>query len=326
MYNYLLFLILLLHQSFVYCSEVENSTLSEGGFSTLSEDISSLERAASAIPAGTIPAAGKAGLQPPSSGEQKGVFGSSQGGQFPSSGSQGGQFPSPGYQGGQFVSPGSQGGQLPSPGYHGQFATPGSQDGQQFPMPDSQDVMAQYLLWREAELEAEELQRQWELIHPEARKQAEAAAQQMFLQSNGGPNVPPQFQPGVDSDQQSARYYQQPNTGNIYSQYQQPSGGFQQPSGGYQQPSGGYQQYYQQQTACPQRCDLAAWPKCQCINPATYTKDGRGNCNVGAFKSELTVWCYVDHTLGNPKEICPDAKESQTRSGYFVSSFACITE
>ena len=40
---------------------------------------------------------------------------------------------------------------------------------------------------------------------------------------------------------------------------------------------------------CPQTCDLTAWPKCQCVSPATYSDDGRGNCNVGAMKIDLQV-------------------------------------
>jgi len=51
---------------------------------------------------------------------------------------------------------------------------------------------------------------------------------------------------------------------------------------------------------CPQTCDLTAWPKCQCVSPATYSDDGRGNCNVGAMKIDLQVWCYVDPSIGNP--------------------------
>ena len=38
---------------------------------------------------------------------------------------------------------------------------------------------------------------------------------------------------------------------------------------------------------CPQTCDLKAWPRCQCLSPATYSDDGRGNCNVGAMNNDL---------------------------------------
>ena len=47
-------------------------------------------------------------------------------------------------------------------------------------------------------------------------------------------------------------------------------------------PIGGYQE-------CPQKCDLKAWPRCQCLSPATYSDDGRGNCNVGAMNIDLQV-------------------------------------
>ena len=47
-------------------------------------------------------------------------------------------------------------------------------------------------------------------------------------------------------------------------------------------PIGGYQE-------CPQKCDLKAWPRCQCLSPATYSDDGRGNCNVGAMNTDLQV-------------------------------------
>ena len=40
---------------------------------------------------------------------------------------------------------------------------------------------------------------------------------------------------------------------------------------------------------CPQTCDLKAWPRCQCLSPATYSDDGRGNCNVGAMNNDLQV-------------------------------------
>jgi hypothetical protein len=44
-----------------------------------------------------------------------------------------------------------------------------------------------------------------------------------------------------------------------------------------------------EEPSCPQTCDLTAWPLCQCLTPATYSDDGRGNCNVGAIKTDLQV-------------------------------------
>merc|ERR1719397_789487 len=58
-----------------------------------------------------------------------------------------------------------------------------------------------------------------------------------------------------------------------------------------------------------QVCDLSAWPDCQCIKQYKdmFTEDGRGNCNVGAAKSDLQVWCYVNPDTA----VCPDIKPSK---------------
>merc|ERR1712142_286300 len=76
---------------------------------------------------------------------------------------------------------------------------------------------------------------------------------------------------------------------------------------------------------CPNMCDLELYKKCTCKTPAMYTKDGRGNCNVGASKLDLRVWCYVDDTNGKPSKLCPDAKPSKSKPGYWWSRIACIT-
>jgi len=76
---------------------------------------------------------------------------------------------------------------------------------------------------------------------------------------------------------------------------------------------------------CPNKCDLDLYKKCTCLSPAAYTKDGRGNCNVGASKFDLRVWCYVDPKHGNPEAICPDALPSKSKKGYYWSRIACIT-
>jgi len=76
---------------------------------------------------------------------------------------------------------------------------------------------------------------------------------------------------------------------------------------------------------CPNMCDLELYKKCTCLTPATYTKDGRGNCNVGASKLDLRVWCYVDDSNGKPQKVCPDALPSKSKPGYFWSRIACIT-
>merc|ERR1719309_523155 len=73
---------------------------------------------------------------------------------------------------------------------------------------------------------------------------------------------------------------------------------------------------------CPKVCDLTAYPDCSCLHPAAYTKDGRGNCNVGSIKPDLQVWCYVDPDKGNPEVICPDAKKSSSKEGYYWSRYA----
>lgn len=76
---------------------------------------------------------------------------------------------------------------------------------------------------------------------------------------------------------------------------------------------------------CPNMCDLDLYKKCTCLTPATYTKDGRGNCNVGASKLDLRVWCYVDESNGSPQKVCPDALPSKSKPGFFWSRIACIT-
>ena len=73
-------------------------------------------------------------------------------------------------------------------------------------------------------------------------------------------------------------------------------------------------------------CDLSAFPDCTCANPAEFTQDGRGNCNLGVTKPDLQVWCYVDPQFGHPTHVCPDARESSSRPGSYWSRFACITE
>jgi len=75
---------------------------------------------------------------------------------------------------------------------------------------------------------------------------------------------------------------------------------------------------------CPQVCDLDAWPQCQCISDVRemFTKDGRGNCNVGATQQDLQVWCFVDPE----KSFCPDTRRSDVVYGRYYSRFACITE
>jgi len=73
-------------------------------------------------------------------------------------------------------------------------------------------------------------------------------------------------------------------------------------------------------------CDLSAFPDCTCANPAEFTQDGRGNCNLGVTKPDLQVWCYVDPNFGHPTQVCPDARESSSRPGSYWSRFACITE
>ena len=73
-------------------------------------------------------------------------------------------------------------------------------------------------------------------------------------------------------------------------------------------------------------CDLSRYSDCTCANPAEFTDDGRGNCNLGVTKPDLQVWCYVSDEFGSPTEVCPDARPSSTRPGMFWSRFACITE
>jgi len=76
---------------------------------------------------------------------------------------------------------------------------------------------------------------------------------------------------------------------------------------------------------CPNKCDVQLYKDCTCLSPATYTKDGRGNCNVGASKLDLRVWCYVDPKAGNPEDVCPDALPSKSKKGFYWSRIACIT-
>merc|ERR1712002_1223839 len=77
---------------------------------------------------------------------------------------------------------------------------------------------------------------------------------------------------------------------------------------------------------CPDVCDLSRFKKCTCLTPATFTKDGRGNCNVGASKMDLRVWCYIDTQVkGRPDQFCPDAIPSKSKKGLFWSRIACIT-
>jgi len=72
-------------------------------------------------------------------------------------------------------------------------------------------------------------------------------------------------------------------------------------------------------------CEPAKWSKCNCLSPATFTDEGRGNCNLGATKMDLKVWCYVENKYGNPEKLCPDSKPSKSKPGYYWSRFACIT-
>ena len=72
-------------------------------------------------------------------------------------------------------------------------------------------------------------------------------------------------------------------------------------------------------------CDPKKWNKCNCLSPATFTDEGRGNCNLGATKMDLKVWCYVEDKNGNPESVCPDSKPSKSKPGYYWSRFACIT-
>jgi len=92
-------------------------------------------------------------------------------------------------------------------------------------------------------------------------------------------------------------------------------------------PPSGYPPFFPQAPPqCPNVCDLTAYPDCTCLHPAAFTKDGRGNCNVGSLKPDLQVWCYVNPDKGDPRSVCPDAKKSTTKKGYYWSRFACITE
>merc|ERR1712126_114614 len=72
-------------------------------------------------------------------------------------------------------------------------------------------------------------------------------------------------------------------------------------------------------------CQPRLWKKCNCISPAKYSDEGRGNCNLGAAKPDIKVWCYVDPRNGDPADVCPDSKPSKTKYGFYWSRFACIT-
>jgi len=74
-----------------------------------------------------------------------------------------------------------------------------------------------------------------------------------------------------------------------------------------------------------QSCEPTIWNKCNCMSPATYSDQGRGNCNLGATRADLKVWCYVDDSNGDPATVCPDSKISKSKPGYYWSRFACIT-
>eukprot|EP00095_Tigriopus_kingsejongensis_P009417 maker-scaffold143_size313727-snap-gene-1.24 protein:Tk09417 transcript:maker-scaffold143_size313727-snap-gene-1.24-mRNA-1 annotation:"---NA---" len=39
-------------------------------------------------------------------------------------------------------------------------------------------------------------------------------------------------------------------------------------------------------------CDMKEFRECTCVSPAVFTKDGRGNCNLGVTKPDKQVWCY----------------------------------
>ena len=81
------------------------------------------------------------------------------------------------------------------------------------------------------------------------------------------------------------------------------------------------------QSTCKPKLEdlLEEYPDCQCTSPALFTPKGRGNCNFGATSADPTVWCYISRQFGNPTNVCPDAKESKSRSGWHWSKFACIT-
>merc|ERR1712080_638371 len=72
-------------------------------------------------------------------------------------------------------------------------------------------------------------------------------------------------------------------------------------------------------------CQPEVWKNCFCASPAKYSDEGRGNCNLGATKPDLKVWCYVDPHNGDPAKVCPDSKPSKSKPGYYWSRFACIT-
>lgn len=73
-------------------------------------------------------------------------------------------------------------------------------------------------------------------------------------------------------------------------------------------------------------CDVKRFKKCTCIDPPMFTKEGRGNCNVGSNMSDKKVWCYINPSYGSPVEVCPDATVSEVMKGYFWSRIACITD
>jgi len=76
----------------------------------------------------------------------------------------------------------------------------------------------------------------------------------------------------------------------------------------------------------PSQCDFTRYKKCTCKSPAQFSPDGRGNCNLGVTKADKQVWCYISERHGHPKRVCPDARPSTSRPGFYWSRFACITE
>jgi len=92
-----------------------------------------------------------------------------------------------------------------------------------------------------------------------------------------------------------------------------------------QTPYTGEPRHYKSPPSAPAKCEPSQWSKCTCKSPAEFSVDGRGNCNLGATKSETKVWCYVEDKLGDPAYICPDSKPSNSKPGYYWSRYACIT-
>jgi len=71
-------------------------------------------------------------------------------------------------------------------------------------------------------------------------------------------------------------------------------------------------------------CNLKAMKRCQCVSPPEYDSKGQGNCNVGATRLNLRVWCYVD---AETAPYCPDAVVSRSKKAKKLSwsRLACIT-